>query len=135
MGRLTYFGMPESKRPLANRLNIVLSSNSTKADYPDDVVLCRSLSEAMTKLSDTDLGADVENIWIVGGNQVYKEAMVSDDCHRVYFTEIMAKFECDAFFPAIPASFKQVPNDPDIPTEIQEENGIRYQYQIFEKTL
>lgn len=45
----------------------------------------------------------------------------------------MATFDCDTFFPEITDDFKQIPNDQDIPDEIQEEDGIKYQYQIFEK--
>lgn len=133
MGRLTYFGIPEKKRPLPNRLNVVLSSTSASTDYPSSVVVLKSLAEAMKQLSETDLGADIENIWICGGNSVYKEAMASELCHRIYFTEIKASFECDAFFPEIPSTFTVVPNDPDIPREIQEENGIKYQYKIYER--
>lgn len=133
MGRLTYFGIPASKRPLPDRLNIVLSKTSIATDYPDDVVLCSSLSEAMTKLTSTDLGANIESIWICGGNSVYKEAMASDYCHRIYYTEIKAKFDCDAFFPEIPSSFKIVPNDENIPSDEQEENGLKYQFKIYEK--
>lgn len=133
MGRLTYFGIPEKKRPLPNRLNIVLSSNPVSSDYPSSVVVFKSLAEAMQQLSETDLGADIENVWICGGNRVYKEAMASDLCHRIYFTEIKASFECDAFFPEIPSTFTVVPNDPDIPSEIQEENGTKYQYKIYER--
>lgn len=133
MGRLTYFGIPENKRPLPNRLNIILTNKSTVTDYPSDVVLCKSLSDALTQLTDTSLGADIENIWICGGYSVYKEAMTSEYCHRIYFTEIKAKFECDAFFPEIPSYFKIVPNDEDVSNEVQEENGLKYQYKLYEK--
>lgn len=133
MGRLTYFGIPENKRPLPNRLNIVLSKNSVAADYPTDVVLCSSLNQAMDKLIQTDLGKEIDSIWICGGFSVYKEAMASDYCHRIYFTEIKAKFDCDAFFPDIPSTFKIVPNGENIPSEEQEENGLKYQYKIYEK--
>lgn len=133
MGRLSYLGIPASKRPLPNRLNIVLSKTSVSTDYPADVVLCSSLNEAMEKLNGTDLGAEIESVWICGGFSVYKEAMASDYCHRIYFTEIKAKFDCDAFFPDIPSSFKIVPNDENIPSDEQEENGLKYQYKIYEK--
>lgn len=133
MGRLTYFGIPANKRPLPNRLNIVLSSKSTPADYPTDVVLCSSLNHAMDKLIDTDLGANIETIWICGGYSVYKEAMMSKYCHRIYYTDIKANFEVDAFFPDIPSTFKVIPNDENIPSDEQEENGIKYQYKIYEK--
>lgn len=134
MGRLTYFGIPESKRPLPARLNIVLSSKSIASDYPADVVLCTSLDQAMDKLLSTELGSDIESIWICGGYSVYKEAMTSPYCHRIYFTEIKAKFECDAFFPTIPDTLRQVANDENVPSGEQEENGLKYEYKIFEKT-
>lgn len=133
MGRKTFFGIPENKRPLPGRLNIVLSTTSNQSDYPDGVLLCKTFNEAVVKLSDPSLAEDIENVWIVGGYSVYKEAMESSLCHRVYFTEIKATFECDAFFPTIPDNFKLVPNDNDLPSEIQEENGIKYQYKIFER--
>lgn len=134
MGRKTYFGIPPSKRPLPGRLNIVLSRTGTTADYPDDVILCSSLTEAMSRLNTEQYAEQIENIWIVGGYAVYKEAMESEHCHRIYFTEIKAKFECDAFFPAITDRFKLVDNDHrDIPSDVQQENGIEYQYKIYEK--
>lgn len=133
MGRLTYFGIPANKRPLPNRLNIVLTKQSVASDYPDDVVLCTSLDQVVNKLTSTDLGKDIETLWICGGHSVYKEAMLSEFCHRIYYTEIKAKIDCDAFFPSIPDTFKLVPNDVGIPTEEQLENGLKYQYKIFEK--
>lgn len=133
MGRKTYVGIPPSKRPLPNRLNIVLSTTTSANDYPDDVILCKSLPEALSQISTTNIGNDIENIWIVGGNNVYKEAMLSQNCHRVYLTKIMANYECDAFFPTINSDFEVVANPADIPSEVQEENGIQYRYTIYEK--
>lgn len=133
MGRKTYFGIPENKRPLPGRLNIVLSTTSTESDYPKEVLLCKTFNEAVAKLSDPSLSEEIENVWIVGGFSVYKEAMESPLCHRIYFTEVKATFECDAFFPTIPENFQLVPNDNDLPSEIQEENGIKYQYKIYER--
>uniref|UniRef100_A0A182JXD7 dihydrofolate reductase n=1 Tax=Anopheles christyi TaxID=43041 RepID=A0A182JXD7_9DIPT len=132
MGRKTYFGVPESKRPLPERLNIVLTRNAATHTFPSDVLVCGSLKEALLKLDSTDYGNDIENIWVVGGNSVYKEAMESDRCHRVYYTEIKKQFDCDAFFPEMPKSFVVVDNDPDIPSDVQEENGIQYVYKIYE---
>lgn len=133
MGRKTYFGIPENKRPLPGRLNIVLSTTSKETDFPSDVLLCRTFDEAVAKLSEPTLTDGIENVWIVGGNSVYKEAMDSPLCHRIYFTKIMATFECDAFFPAIPSNFRLVANDSDLPSDVQEENGVKYQYLIYER--
>ncbi|XP_053672619.1 dihydrofolate reductase [Anopheles nili] len=132
MGRKTYFGVPESKRPLPERLNIVLTRNASAYSFPSDVLVCNSLQEALHKLDSTDSGKDIENIWVVGGNSVYMEAMDSERCHRVYLTEIKEKFDCDAFFPEMPKSFVLIENDGGISNEVQEENGIQYEYKIFE---
>lgn len=134
MGRKTYFGVPESKRPLPERYNIVLTSSPEQYEFPSDVIVATSMQDALSKLEEPTLRDTVENVWIVGGHSVYKEAMQMPECHRVYFTKVMATFDCDAFFPEMPATFKLVPNDDDIPSDIQEENGIKYQYQIFQKS-
>lgn len=133
MGRKTYFGVPESKRPLPERFNVVLTSEPEKYEFPSEVIVAKSMDEALAKINEPELERQIENVWIVGGYSVYKEAMESPQCHRVYFTKIMATFDCDAFFPKLPENFKLVPNDENIPSEIQEENGIKYQYQIYEK--
>lgn len=135
MGRKTYFGVPESKRPLPERFNVVLTTEPEKYEFPSEVIVVKSMDEALAKLSEPDLKNQIENVWIVGGHSVYKLAMESPQCHRIYFTKIMAEFDCDAFFPTIPDSFKLISNDDDIPSEVQEENGIKYQYQIYEKVV
>ncbi|XP_062551029.1 dihydrofolate reductase [Armigeres subalbatus] len=133
MGRKTYFGVPETKRPLPERLNIILTRDPSAHVYPPDVMVCTSMQDALNRLDETPLVDEIENIWIVGGNAVYKEAMQSARCHRIYLTEIKKTFECDAFFPEINSDFQLVKNDEDVPEEIQEENGIQYQYRIYEK--
>lgn len=133
MGRKTYFGVPEDKRPLRDRINIVLTRNRDEYKFPEEIRIFSSLPEAIQHLEETDIASKIENVWIVGGFSVYKEAMQSERCHRIYFTDVQGDFECDTFFPEIGNNFKQVPNDPEIPSEVQEENGIKYQYKIYEK--
>nr|AAM44405.1 dihydrofolate reductase [Haematobia irritans exigua] len=134
MGRKTYFGVPESKRPLQQRLNIVLSTTLKQSDLPKDVLLYPNLESAMSFLeNEKDINQQIETVWIVGGSGVYKEAMASPRCHRLYLTKIYAKFDCDTFFPDIPADFKEVDLDPETPKGIQEENNITYEYKILEK--
>lgn len=133
MGRNTYFGIPKSLRPLPQRLNIVLSTTSSPSDYPSDVIVCNSLAAAVQRLNATDLADKIESIWIVGGASVYKEAMDSPMFDRLYFTKILADYECDTFFPNIPSTFKEIAVDADIPSEVQEENGVKYLYKIYER--
>lgn len=133
MGRKTYFGVPESKRPLPERINIVLTTEPDKYQFPSDVIVVKSMDEALLKVQEPDISSQIENVWIVGGYSVYKEAMESPLCDRIYLTRVLAQFECDAFFPQLSDNFKRISNDPDVPEEIQEENGIKYQYQTYQK--
>lgn len=134
MGRKTYFGIPESKRPLPERLNIVLSTTLKPSDLPSDVLLYPNLESAMNMLEENEkLKQEIETVWIVGGSGVYAEAMESQRCHRLYFTKIQATFECDTFFPKIPNDFVEVELDEETPKGIQEENNIKYEYKILEK--
>lgn len=72
MGRKTYFGIPENKRPLPGRLNIVLSSDP-ELEVAKDVLVCQSLNEAMDVLeSNKDYISSIEGVWIAGGYSVYK---------------------------------------------------------------
>ncbi|KAH8417275.1 hypothetical protein KR222_007874 [Zaprionus bogoriensis] len=134
MGRNTYYGVPASKRPLPERLNIVLSTTLSASDLPQDVLLCRDLESAMRTIEGDQWREQIENVWIVGGSRVYEEAMASPRCHRLYITKVQGQFKCDTFFPSIPQSFHEVPlDDDDTPRDVQEENGIKYEYKILEK--
>jgi len=97
MGRLTWESIPEKFRPLSSRLNVVLTRGPADS-YPTDVVVAGSLSEAMEKLSARE---DVNEVFAIGGQKVYNEALVHSSCVRLYVTRIAKEFECDVFFPAV----------------------------------
>lgn len=69
MGRKTYFGIPESKRPLRDRLNIVLTRDPSMQVYPENVSVCKNFEDAIEILQASE---DIENVWIVGGSSVYE---------------------------------------------------------------
>jgi dihydrofolate reductase len=90
MGRKTFDSLPKGALP--NRRNIVLS-RSTKLELPGAEVYA-SLEEALKHC------ADDEQVFIMGGASVYKQAMPLAD--RLYLTEIDAEAaEADVYFPAI----------------------------------
>ncbi|KAH8294773.1 hypothetical protein KR018_002692 [Drosophila ironensis] len=130
MGRKTYFGIPESKRPLRERLNIVLSTTLQREDLPDGVLLYPSLEAAMEYLEGNQ---QIENVWVVGGSRVYAEAIDSPRCFQLYITRILQQFECDTFFPEIPDCFRELDSVPGTPLGVQEENGTKYEYIVLEK--
>lgn len=90
MGRKTFDSLPKGALP--NRRNIVLS-RSTRLELPGAEVYA-SLEEALQHC------ANNEQVFIMGGASVYKQAMPLAD--RLYMTEIDAEAaEADVYFPAI----------------------------------
>ncbi|KAH0554382.1 dihydrofolate reductase isoform X1 [Cotesia glomerata] len=130
MGRKTWEGIPKKFRPLQNRINIILSHQ--KLDYENEPIVCQSLQHALDTISKPDLCEIVENIWVIGGHAVYKAAIDHLNCFRIYLTYIKKDFECDTFFPSIPKNFIET-SDTNIPSDIQEENGIQFLYKVYEK--
>lgn len=90
MGRRTWESLP--RRPLPGRRNIVITRNS---DYEaEGAELARSVDEALS------LCAGEDEVSIIGGGQVYAEAMVRTD--RVYLTRIHMTVEGDTYLPEMP---------------------------------
>jgi len=125
MGRKTWESIPEKYRPLPDRLNIVLSSNST-LELPPEVLLKNSLQEALNYLNSLP---EIENIFIIGGSQIYGEALVHQNCDQVYLTRLKQTFDCDTFFPQIDSN-KFVITSQTAPAQ---ENGIDFMFEIYKR--
>ena len=93
MGRKTWESLPEKYRPLPNRLNIVLSRGNS-IDY-DNCVVAESLEEALLLAPEE---AALGEIFVIGGAQVYEEAILHPDCESVYISRIPGDWNCDTFF-------------------------------------
>lgn len=92
MGRKTWESLPPRFRPLPGRRNIVISR---QADYAaPGAELAGSLQSAM-RLAATD-----ERIFVIGGEQIYRQAMALAD--RLEITEVNQSPAGDAWFPEIP---------------------------------
>ncbi len=90
LGRKTLETFPQGL-PLKNRTNIILSSNR---DYQvRDAVVAHSLEELMEELKKYKS----EDIYIVGGDSVYKQLLPY--CDVAHVTKIDHRYEADAFFP------------------------------------
>lgn len=98
MGRKTFESMKCT--PLPNRVNIVVSS----VDYIiPNVIPALSLAKAL-KLA--KLNKDVETVFVIGGQQLYSEAINHSNCMRVHMSRIDRQsaskdYECDRFFPML----------------------------------
>ena len=122
MGRKTWESIPEKFRPLKSRLNIVLSrsveenqendsriangaATAEKFELPSGVLSASSLSHAMDIVAAK--GNELETVFVIGGGQVYAEAVSHPACSAVHLTRIEADYGCDTFFPTLdPQVFK-----------------------------
>ncbi len=100
MGRKTWESLP--KRPLPKRLNIVVTRAE---DYSaPGASVCHSLFEAIElariNVFDNSSDAPEKDIFIIGGGELYKQAMEVAD--RLEITHIKERVEdADTFFPEI----------------------------------
>ena len=91
MGRKTWESLPPRFRPLPGRRNIVISRQPDFA--APGAELAASLEAAL------QLAAQAETAFIIGGEQIYRQAM--DVADRLEITEVDLEPEGDAWFPAI----------------------------------
>lgn len=90
MGRKTWDSLPI--KPLPNRVNIVISRNpQTDAHYT-----CKNLDEAL-QLAKTVKG--MKKVFVIGGENLYREALRHHDCACVHVTKIFNTVYCDTYFP------------------------------------
>ncbi|XP_068579157.1 zgc:153031 [Cebidichthys violaceus] len=132
-GKLCWYSVPKPDFPLPNVLHTVLST--TLETVPDHAhFLCQDLDSAARLAAQHPLADLIETIWIVGGTQVYEDALNHPWCDLVYLTDVMADFDCNIFFPEFDRElFKEQEGFPGVPTGIQEENGIKYKFQVFKR--
>ena len=98
MGRKTFESLPKEYKPLPNRINIVLSTDKTY--QTNCCIVTDDLKKALRKA-----GSDKE-VFIIGGEQVYKEGLRYAD--KIYVTEVDGEFKGDAYFPILNRTWKEV---------------------------
>lgn len=113
MGKNTYLSIGQ---PLDKRENIIVSS--TMKD--DNLIITSSLKEAI-KLATND------EIFIIGGSRLYKEALDIADC--LYITLIDHEYEGDTYFPEYNLDDYQLIEKVDL-----KENNLEYHFLKYQKS-
>lgn len=124
MGRKTYESVPAKFRPLPQRLNVVLS-RGTPREAHDDVLFFASLDAALTAL---ERRADIARVFVIGGGELYREALAHPACTRVYLTRVDATFDCDTFLAPFEAGFRLVTRDGP-----HDDHGVSYTFEVYER--
>ena len=88
MGRKTFESFP---KPLPNRTHVVISRQ--KNYNPENCIVAESLEDAINKCPKN------ENIFIIGGGEIYKQAINISD--KLDITKVHHQFEAEVFFPEI----------------------------------
>ena len=100
MGRKTWDSIPPKFRPLPDRMNVVLTRQE-KLSLPENVIQASSLSDACEKLDKID---GVETLFVIGGSQIYQQALSEDVLTKIFYTEVSNipnEQQFDAFFPCL----------------------------------
>lgn len=119
MGRKTWESLPVKFRPLPGRLNIVLSRHQGMV-LPSGVLQAGSFDHALRFVDGRE---DVDGVFVIGGGEVFSEALAHPRCRGIYLTRVSGVFSCDVFFPAINSDFQMVSS-----SELLNEGGLSFRF-------
>jgi len=132
--------IPANHRPLKDRLNVVIDETLSPADVPSGVQVFKNFDEAMNYLYSPSVSKDLETIWNVGGTELFKLGLDHPAFNRLYLTRILGEYDSDTFFPHVEWELLKRIEDSEVPPDVFgvpvfEENGVRYQYEIYERAF
>jgi len=120
MGRRTWESFP--KRPLPGRLNVVISRDSAYRAEGGEMVA--SLDSALALAADRGRIDGIGEICIVGGGEIYRQAMDKADCLKL--TCVLGHFDGDTRFPPIDPALWRVISSEDVPAGEKDSHATRY---------
>ncbi|MGD9994521.1 MAG: dihydrofolate reductase [Salinivirgaceae bacterium] len=119
MGRNTWLSLP--KRPLPNRTNIVLTSQS--GAIFESAVVVHSLAEALAACPDN------QESFVIGGATIYEQFFPL--VQKLYLTKIHHTFPADTFLPEINEKEWNVVSN--TPVTNDEQAGVSYSFVDLER--
>ena len=122
MGRNTFESIG---KPLPNRRSIIITRNTSYKKEGCDVV--HSLEDAIKLIKDQD------NAFIIGGAQIYHEAIEKNLVDQLDITEVHQDFNADVYFPFIDkATWEEVSRASFTPDE---KNRYNYSFLSYKKLI
>ncbi len=127
MGRRTWESLPPRFRPLPGRLNVVLTRQPPASlALPSGVLVASSLDRALALAG----AAGARRRFVIGGAQLYAQALAHPACRRVYLTRVQGRFGCDTFLAPLGEGFHLVSDDPG-----GQEGAVTYRFLVYERGL
>lgn len=123
MGRKTWESLPAHVCPLPRRQNIVLTRNMGWQAQG---------AETAYTLLDVALYADHDEVFIMGGAEIYRLFLEEGWVERMYLTRVNAEFSGDTLFPEYNADDWEVVEESE---EHYVANGYSYQFIVLEQKV
>lgn len=106
MGRKTWESIPPKFRPLKDRTNMIISSQSSDAFGPprEDVLVAPSIEAGLQDLVGSSgrqgsAARPVGKVFVIGGSSIYDAALRLPNARHVLLTRMFTEYACDTFFP------------------------------------
>lgn len=125
MGRKTFESL--NNKPLSGRFNVVITKDPASLKPNGEIRIAGSLEEAIEICKETD----AKEVFIVGGGQVYKEALPMAD--KIVLTRVHATVEGDAFFPVFAEREWELFSNLNFPAD--EKHAYAYSFQVWKKKV
>ena len=122
MGRNTFESIG---KPLPNRTTVIITRN--KNYFKDGCLIAHSIEEAI------ELVENDGDVFIIGGAQVYKEAIKKNLADQLDITLVHHEFEADAFFPEIDLNVWEETNREDFIAD--EKNKFDFSFVRYSKKV
>ena len=120
MGRNTFESIG---KPLPNRTTIIITRN--KNYFKEGCLIANSLEKAI------ELAKDEEQIFIIGGAQIYKETIAKDLADQLDITLVHKEFDADVYFPEIDLQKWKIVAREDFKAD--EKNEYKYSFLSYQK--
>ena len=118
MGRKTWESLPARFRPLPGRTNVIVTR---QRDWrADGTKVAHSLEDAIS------LCGDVADAWIIGGAEIYAQALPL--AATAVVTEIEASYDGDAFAPQFGPEWKESARESHVSS-----TGLKFSFVTFTK--
>ena len=139
MGRRTWESLPPRFRPLPGRANIVLSRSAqdipgatVAASLPEALQLAASLIDEPGPCDPEERAAGEPGsmVWVMGGGQIYQQAMASADLLAVTYVDKPVQLENPVYAPEIGPEWTCFDLSP---WQVSALTGTRYRFTFWEK--
>lgn len=127
MGRKTYESLPI--RPLERRRNIVLSRSG------QDIRGVETYNTLDAALSVVMRDGSIEHAFVIGGQDLFDEALQRPECKHAYVTIVDMETPCDRVFPLSDIIAGNEWSLSDVEEGMRSRNGIGYGFYKFERIV